>query len=82
MPMLFSSPEDSLVWVRRTDHRCISLEIDNLQFQTESRLNAPPHHPSSGEAHETLYFIEVMSKTTAQCVQATGLTRKFTRIAC
>ena len=54
----------------------------NSQFRNEFRLNVRPHHPSSKEAHETLYYVEVMTDLIAQNTQETELTRKFARISC
>jgi hypothetical protein len=57
MPVPFSGPEDHQIWVLQTGCRSVSLGIDNFQFRSEFQLKWLPHHPSSVEAHETLYFI-------------------------
>ena len=81
-PQLFSSWRDLLSGSHLARHHSVSLGINNSQFRNESRLNVRPHHPSSEEAHETLYFVEVMSNLIAQNTQETELTRKFARISC
>ena len=82
MPRLSLGLGDPFARIRPTEDGGPSLEIYTLRFRSESRPNVPLHHPSSGEAHETLYLIDVIPETSTKGTRETELTGEFTRIAC